>query len=55
MLEMKINQPIKNAWKTKAEQALNQLAIYSSTDDFIRHQIELIKPQLIEEKKGWFK
>jgi hypothetical protein len=53
--ENKINQPIKNAWKTKAEQALNLLAIYSRTDDFIRQQIELLKTQLIEEKKGWFK
>ena len=53
--ENKINQPIKNAWKTKAEQALNLLAIYSRTDDFIRQQIELLKTQLVEEKKGWFK
>ncbi len=52
--ENKINQPIKNAWKTKAEQAINQLTIYSRTDDFIRQQIELLKTQLIEEKKGWF-
>jgi len=50
----KINQPIKNAWKTKAEQALNLLTIYSKTDDFIRQQIELLKIQLVEEKKGWF-
>jgi hypothetical protein len=53
--ENKINQPIKNAWKTKAEQALNLLVIYSRTDDYIRQQIELLKPLLIEEKKGWFK
>jgi len=53
--ENKINQPIKNAWKTKAEQALNLLTIYSRTDDFIRQQIELLKNQLVEEKKGWFK
>lgn len=53
--ENKINQPIKNAWKTKAEQALNLLIIYSRTDDFIRQQIELLKTQLVEEKKGWFK
>lgn len=53
--ENKINQPIKNAWKTKAEQALNLLAIYSRSDEFIRQQIELLKTQLIEEKKGWFK
>lgn len=51
----KINQPIKNAWKTKAEQALNLLAIYSRTDDFICQQIEQLKTQLVEEKKGWFK
>ena len=44
--ENKINEPIKNAWKTKAEQALNLLAIYSRTDDFIREQIELLKIQL---------
>lgn len=53
--ENKINQPIKNAWKTKAEQALNLLAVYSRTDDFIRQQIEVLKSQLVEEKKGWFK
>lgn len=53
--ENKINQPIRNAWKTKAEQAISLLAIYSRTDDFIRQQIELLKSQLIEEKKGWFK
>ena len=52
--ENKINQPIKNAWKTMAEQALNLLAIYSRTDDFIRQQIEVLKTQLVEEKKGWF-
>lgn len=53
--ENKINQPIKRAWKTKAEQALNLLAIYSKTDDDIRQQIELLKNKLVEEKKGWFK
>lgn len=53
--ENKINQPIKNAWKTKAEQAINLLAIYSKTDDFIYQQIELLKVQLVEEKKSWFK
>lgn len=53
--ENKVNQPIKNAWKTKAEQALSLLAIYSRTDDFIRQQIDLIKVQLVEEKKNWFK
>jgi hypothetical protein len=53
--ENKINKPIKNAWKTKAEQALNLLAVYSRMDDFIHQQIELLKPQLVEEKKGWFK
>lgn len=53
--ENKVNQPIKNAWKTKAEQALNLLAVYSRTDDFIRQQIELLKIQLVEEKKRWFK
>jgi hypothetical protein len=53
--ENKINQPLRNAWKTKAEQALNMLAIYSRTDDFIRVQIEALQPQLNEENKGWFK
>jgi hypothetical protein len=53
--ENKLNQPIKNAWKTKAEQALNLLEIYSRSDDFIRQQVELLKNQLFEEKKGWFK
>ena len=53
--ENKINQPLRNAWKTKAEQALNMLAIYSRTDDFIRVQIEALHPQLNEENKGWFK
>lgn len=53
--ENKINKPIKDAWKTKAEQAINLLTIYSRTDDFIRQQIELLKLELVEEKKGWFK
>ena len=53
--ENKINKPIKEAWKAKAEQALGMLSIYSGTDDFIRQQIDYLKPQLIEEKKGWFK
>jgi DNA-directed RNA polymerase subunit RPC12/RpoP len=52
--ENKINKPIKDAWRTKTEQALNLLTIYSRTDDFIRQQIELLKSQLVEEKKGWF-
>ena len=53
--ENKINKPIKDAWKTKAEQAINQLTIYSRTDDFIRQQVELLKLELVEDKKGWFK
>ncbi len=52
--ENKINQPIKNAWKTKAEQAINMLFVYAKTDDFILQQIELLKTQLVEEKRGWF-
>ena len=53
--ENKINKPIKDAWKSKAEQALGILSIYSKTDDFIRQQIDHLIPQLTEEKKGWFK
>lgn len=52
--ENKFNHLIKNAWKAKAEQALNLLTIYSRTNDYIREQMELLKNQLIEEKKGWF-
>ena len=40
--ENKINKPIKDAWKAKAEQALGQLSIYSKTDDFIRQQIDYL-------------
>lgn len=53
--ENKINKPIKDAWKVKAEQALSLLNVYSRTDDFIRQHINNLKPQLIEEKKSWFK
>lgn len=53
--ENKINQPIKNAWKTKAEQAINLLNIYAGTDEIIRQQIGFLNSQLIEENKGWFK
>lgn len=53
--ENKINKPIKDAWKTKAEQAINQLTLYSRTDDFIRQQVELLKLELVEDKRGWFK
>lgn len=52
--ENKINKPIKDAWKTKAEQAINLLTTYGRNDDFIRLQIEQLKTQLIEDKKGWF-
>lgn len=52
--ENKINKPIKDAWKIKAEQAINLLLTYSKTDEFIRQQIDQLKTQLVEEKKGWF-
>lgn len=52
--ENKLNQPIKKAWKIKAEQALSLLAMYTRTDDFIRQQIEFLETHLVEEKKGWF-
>jgi len=51
--ENKMNQPLKNAWKSKAEQALNLLDIYARSDEFVRQQAEALRSQLSEEKKGW--
>ena len=51
--ENKMNKPLKDAWRSRAEQAIAMLSVYARTDDFIRQQTEQLASQLRNEKKGW--
>lgn len=53
--ENKLNQPLKDAWRTRGEQALNMLSLHARTDDFVRQQVELFQSQMNEDTKKWFK